>query len=372
MTQSIERRSCVASVTLKGVSKRFGTRVAINNLTLHVQDQEFLVLVGPSGCGKSTVLRLVAGLIEPSSGDIYLGERRITGMRAAQRDVAMVFQNYALYPHMTVFDNMAFPLRLRNVSKQDIEKKVKDTAEMLGISGLLRNKPKELSGGERQRVALGRAIVREPQVFLMDEPLSNLDAKLRVQTRGELVRLQRRLRTTTIYVTHDQSEAMTMGDRIAVLHEGDLLQVDEPQRIYDHPRNVFVGSFFGNFGMNFFACRVQHGQVAIQLENELFELPLLSKPNENFPKKEGQEMTIGVRPEDIRVFQSRYDQGFPAEVELVETLGNEKLVHLISNGSSFVARTSATDELVVGEQVCVEFSPERLRFFDPQTGETIC
>lgn len=362
----------MASVTLANISKQFGKRVAVNNLNLHVQDQEFMVLVGPSGCGKSTILRLIAGLIEPSGGDIFLGERRITGMRAAQRDVAMVFQNYALYPHMTSFDNMAFPLRLRNVSRGEVEKKVKDTAEMLGISGLLGNKPKELSGGERQRVALGRAIVREPQVFLMDEPLSNLDAKLRVQTRGELVRLQRRLKITTIYVTHDQSEAMTMGDRIAVLHEGDLLQLDEPQRIYDHPRNVFVSSFFGNFGMNFFACRLRHGRAAIQLEDGLFEWPLPSDLNQTLLEKEGQEITVGVRPEDIKVFHPGYEGDGAAEVEMVETLGSEKLVHLVSNGSSFVARTSATDDLAVGTRVHVEFNPERLRFFDPRTGETLC
>lgn len=362
----------MASVTLEAVTKRFGTRVAVDDVTLHVHDREFLVLVGPSGCGKSTILRLVAGLVQPSNGEIYLGERQITSIPAAQRDIAMVFQNYALYPHMTAFDNMAFPLRLRNLSKRDVERKVKDTAEMLGIAELLRSRPKQLSGGERQRVALGRAIVREPQVFLMDEPLSNLDAKLRGQTRAELVRLQRRLQATTIYVTHDQMEAMTMGDRIAVLHEGVLLQTDKPKRIYDAPRNAFVGSFFGHFGMNFFSCRVHHSDVGIDLEGSALKLRLPPELRDVFSAKDVREVVVGIRPEDMTILRSEYDQGFPAEVQLIESLGSEDLLHLVSNESSFVVRTPAASDLAVGSVVRVVIPEERLRFFDTRSGETLC
>ena len=242
----------MAGVTLDHVSKVFGEVRAVNDLTIQIHDKEFLVLVGPSGCGKSTALRLIAGLEEATAGDIYIGDRRVNDVAPKDRDIAMVFQSYALYPHMTVYDNLAFGLKLRKTPKTEIDRRVKEAAEILGLQNLLKRKPKQLSGGQRQRVALGRAIVREPQVFLMDEPLSNLDAKLRVQTRAELIKLHQRLQTTVIYVTHDQVEAMTMGHRIAVMRDGILQQLDTPQALYDRPANMFVAGFIGSPSMNFF------------------------------------------------------------------------------------------------------------------------
>src|SRR6516164_8595774 len=242
----------MAKVLLEQVSKQFGNVLAVNNVTLDVPDRQFTVLVGPSGCGKTTCLRLIAGLEESTAGNIYIGERLVNDVAPKDRDIAMVFQNYALYPHMTVYDNMAFGLRLRKYPRPEIDRRVKEAAEMLGIQELLSRKPKQLSGGQRQRVALGRAIVREPQVFLMDEPLSNLDAKLRVETRAGLIKLHQRLLTTTVYVTHDQTEAMTMGHRIAVLRDGVLQQLDTPQTLYDRPANLFVAGFIGSPAMNFF------------------------------------------------------------------------------------------------------------------------
>src|SRR5512143_3932335 len=250
----------MASVTYDHVTKKFGEMVAVDNLDIKVDDKEFLVLVGPSGCGKTTALRCLAGLEEISSGNIYIGERVVNDVAPKDRDIAMVFQSYALYPHMSVYDNMAFGLRLRKTPKAQIDKRVKEAAGLLGIGDLLQRKPKQLSGGQRQRVALGRAIVREPKVFLMDEPLSNLDAKLRVQTRAEISKLHQRLETTFIYVTHDQTEAMTMGTRIAVMRDGILQQLDSPQQLYDHPDNMFVAGFIGSPAMNFFDATVGGGR----------------------------------------------------------------------------------------------------------------
>src|SRR5215217_4535162 len=252
----VEEIPTMAGVTLDHVSKIFGEVKAVNDLTIQIHDKEFLVLVGPSGCGKSTALRLIAGLEEATAGDIYIGDRRVNDVAPKDRDIAMVFQSYALYPHMTVYDNLAFGLKLRRTPKSEIDRRVKEAAEILGLGNLLARKPKQLSGGQRQRVALGRAIVREPQVFLMDEPLSNLDAKLRVQTRAELIKLHQRLQTTVIYVTHDQVEAMTMGSRIAVMRDGILQQLDTPQSLYDRPANTFVAGFIGSPSMNFFDAKV--------------------------------------------------------------------------------------------------------------------
>src|SRR6266513_1348097 len=242
----------MAGVTLDHISKKYGEVTAVNDLNIQIRDQEFLVLVGPSGCGKSTALRMIAGLEEITGGDLYIGDRRVNDVAPKDRDIAMVFQSYALYPHMSVYDNMAFGLKLRKRPKQEIERRVKEAAELLGLQNLLLRKPKQLSGGQRQRVALGRAIVREPQVFLMDEPLSNLDAKLRVETRANITKLHQRLQTTVIYVTHDQTEAMTMGSRIAVLNAGLIQQIGVPQELYDHPSNLFVAGFIGSPAMNFF------------------------------------------------------------------------------------------------------------------------
>src|SRR5436853_3846170 len=242
----------MAGVTLDHLTKKYGEVTAVNDLNIQIRDQEFLVLVGPSGCGKSTALRMIAGLEEITGGDLYIGDRRVNDVAPKDRDIAMVFQSYALYPHMSVYDNMAFGLKLRKRPKPEIERRVKEAAELLGLQNLLQRKPKQLSGGQRQRVALGRAIVREPQVFLMDEPLSNLDAKLRVETRAGLIKLHQRLQTTTVYVTHDQVEAMTMGHRIAVMREGVLQQLDTPQALYERPANLFVAGFIGSPAMNFF------------------------------------------------------------------------------------------------------------------------
>src|SRR5215207_1425649 len=267
-------RTRMAGVLLDHVTKKFGDVTAVNDLSIQVQDREFLVLVGPSGCGKSTGLRLIAGLEEITSGDIYIGDRRVNDVAPKDRDIAMVFQSYALYPHMTVYDNLAFGLKLRRTPKAEIDRRVKEAAEILGLQNLLARKPKQLSGGQRQRVALGRAIVREPQVFLMDEPLSNLDAKLRVQTRAELIKLHQRLQTTVIYVTHDQVEAMTMGTRIAVMRDGILQQLDAPQVLYTRPANMFVAGFIGSPAMNFFEATLKRSQNGLAVDTGVFQVPV--------------------------------------------------------------------------------------------------
>ena len=376
----------MASVSLRSISKRFGAHRAVDNVSLDIADREFLVLVGPSGCGKTTILRMIAGLAEPTSGDIFVGDRRVNDVPARDRDIAMVFQSYALYPHMSVFENLAFPLRLRKVSKTEMQRRVGETAELLDITRLLKQKPKELSGGERQRVALGRAIVREPQVFLMDEPLSNLDAKLRVQTRAEIVKLQKRLKTTVIYVTHDQSEAMTMADRIVVLDRGLLQQVAEPERIYAAPANTFVAGFFGSPGMNFFPGRVVDGSV----ETACFRFPA--------PSGIAGEVVIGVRPEDLAITSPRdpatgrgdlaptegagvhgSGTGGPAEptdafeagVELVEPLGSETLVHLSTSGVDFVARVPPGAAAAMGDRVAIAVRADKGRLFDRGSGEAL-
>ena len=319
----------MASVTLDNVTKRFGEVVAVRNLRLEIEDQEFLVLVGPSGCGKSTTLRLIAGLEELSAGNIYIGDRVVNDVAPKDRDIAMVFQSYALYPHMSVYDNLAFGLRLRKTAKAEITRRVQEAAELLAIGELLDRKPKELSGGQRQRVALGRAIVREPKAFLMDEPLSNLDAKLRVQTRAELIRLHERLQTTVIYVTHDQTEAMTMGSRIAVLRDGVLQQCGSPQGVYDHPANMFVAGFIGSPSMNFFDAKVTG--TADDLKIEAFEGQPLDVPPDRrqaYAPYIGQDVIFGVRPEDLWTPQfapdrTTKDQLIKSTVDVFEPLGSE-------------------------------------------------
>ncbi len=289
----------MAKVLLEQVSKQFGTVVAVNSVTLEIPDKQFTVLVGPSGCGKTTCLRLVAGLEEASAGNIYIGERLVNDVAPKDRDIAMVFQNYALYPHMSVYDNMAFGLRLRKYPRAEIDRRVKEAAEMLGIQELLARKPKQLSGGQRQRVALGRAIVREPQVFLMDEPLSNLDAKLRVQTRAEIKKLHARLQTTTIYVTHDQVEAMTMGDRIVVMKDGLVQQVDSPLNLYEKPANLFVAGFIGSPAMNFLEAKLARQDSKMFVDGGVFRAEI---PQAYIPKLSawaGRPVIFGIRPEDI-------------------------------------------------------------------------
>ncbi len=289
----------MASVNFSNVTKRFGEVVAVNNLNIDVEDKEFLVLVGPSGCGKTTALRLLAGLEELTDGEIKIGDRTVNDIAPKDRDIAMVFQSYALYPHMSVYENMAFGLKLRKMDKKEIKKRVDNAAKILGIEELLDRKPRQLSGGQRQRVAVGRAIVREPNVFLLDEPLSNLDAKLRVQTRAEISKLHKQLETTFIYVTHDQTEAMTMATRIAVMNLGVLQQIDTPQNLYDNPANKFVAGFIGSPAMNFFDGKVSKENDKIIINCNSFKIVIPSKFTKTYESLEGKDIFLGIRPEDI-------------------------------------------------------------------------
>ena len=360
----------MATVTFEHVSKKFGDVVAVNDLDLQVKDGEFLVLVGPSGCGKTTALRMVAGLEEQTSGDISIGDRLMNDVAPKDRDIAMVFQNYALYPHMSVYDNIAFGLKLRGVPKPEIERRVAEVAEMLGIGQLLKRKPKELSGGQRQRVAVGRAVAREPKVFLMDEPLSNLDAKLRLQTRAQLQKLHQRIRRTTIYVTHDQIEAMTMGDRIAVMSEGILQQLDAPEALHDRPANLFVAGFIGSPGMNFFAATVTGTAEAPIADAGIFRAPLGAARS----KALGREVVLGIRPEDIEDVAHTHGTGtvpVDAGVEVVEYLGNELQLHLTSGGASFVGRVTTDTVTRPGATLRVGFDLRKLHVFDKATEAAI-
>jgi multiple sugar transport system ATP-binding protein len=356
----------MATVTYDHVVKKFGDVTAVDDLDLQVRDGEFLVLVGPSGCGKTTALRMLAGLEEQTSGDIYIGDRLVNDVAPKDRDIAMVFQNYALYPHMTVYDNIAFGLKLRGTPKAEIERRVKDVAEILGLGQLLRRKPKELSGGQRQRVAVGRAIAREPAVFLMDEPLSNLDAKLRIQTRAELEKIHRRVGKTTIYVTHDQVEAMTMGDRIVVMKDGVLQQVGTPQELHDRPVNLFVAGFIGAPAMNFFPAKAD-AQAA---DTGFASVPLDGQAD----RLRGKDVIVGMRPEDIHDLSRTSAEGrLPVEatVEVVEYLGNELQLHLSAAGRTFVARVSTDTQTTPGATLRVGFDLRRVHFFDQATEEAI-
>jgi multiple sugar transport system ATP-binding protein len=358
----------MATVTYDHITKRFGDVVAVNDLSLQVRDGEFLVLVGPSGCGKTTALRMLAGLEEQTSGDIYIGDRLVNDVAPKDRDIAMVFQNYALYPHMTVYDNIAFGLRLRGTPKAEIDRRVSDVAGILGLGDLLRRKPKELSGGQRQRVAVGRAIAREPSVFLMDEPLSNLDAKLRIQMRAELERIHQRVGKTTIYVTHDQIEAMTMGDRIVVMKDGVLQQAGTPQELHDHPVNLFVAGFIGAPSMNFFPAKVT-GSPAIA-DTGFASVPL----NGRGARAAGKDVIIGVRPEDIHdLAREPQDARLPvdARVEVVEYLGNELQLHLAAGDKAFVARMSTDTQAQPGATMRVGFDLRKMHVFDQATEEAI-
>jgi multiple sugar transport system ATP-binding protein len=366
----------MARVLFNEVWKRFGNDVAVRDLTLETHDGEFVVLVGPSGSGKSTAMRMVAGLEEISDGYIAIGDRVVNDLSPKDRDIAMVFQSYALYPHMSVYDNLAYGLKLRRYSKSEIDSRVANAAQILGIEELLERKPRALSGGQRQRVALGRAIVREPQAFLMDEPLSNLDAKLRVQTRAELIKLHRRLQTTTIYVTHDQVEAMTMGDRIAVLNFGELQQFDTPEVLYNRPANLFVAGFIGSPAMNFFRMNVTSEGDQITLKSENRTIPLSGEPAQVVRAAGLDELIVGLRPEHMRDSREPGELpdaiSFPATVDVLETLGNEYFVYLnTGNEEPIVARLPSTLDLAIGDQINVLISPNVLHFFDPDTGLSI-
>jgi multiple sugar transport system ATP-binding protein len=372
----IEGRGSVAGIRFEHVYKRFGETVAVKDLNLVIPDKEFLVLVGPSGCGKSTVLRLLAGLEELSEGNIYIGDRLVNNIAPKDRDIAMVFQSYALYPHMTVYDNMAFGLSLHKVPKEEIKKRVNEAAKILGIENLLKRKPRQLSGGQRQRVALGRAIVREPVAFLLDEPLSNLDAKLRVQTRAEISKLHQRLGTTFVYVTHDQVEAMTMATSIAVLNLGVLQQVGGPQELYERPANMFVAGFIGSPSMNFFeASVVDEKNNVCCLETDGFRVPVPAEKRDKLALYAGQKVVLGIRPEDIHMPEYTptgvIASPVEAEVDVIEAMGNEVYLHLISGSKQFLARVDPRARARPGQHIKVVFNMANMHAFEAGEGKAI-
>ncbi len=355
----------MATVTFDHVWKKFGEVVAVNDLSLEIQDGEFMVLVGPSGCGKTTSLRMIAGLEEISDGDLRIGDRVVNNVPPKDRDIAMVFQSYALYPHMTVRDNLAFGLKLRKTPKDEIERRVKEAAGMLSLENLLNRKPRELSGGQRQRVALGRAIVREPAVFLMDEPLSNLDAKLRVETRANIARLHQRLKTTTVYVTHDQVEAMTMGQRIAVMSEARLQQVGTPQSLYDRPLNRFVAGFIGSPSMNFLPVQVQGSGDAITLAADGISVPL---PPQFRGTLTGTSAILGIRPEHLDLQATEAAGSLQGKADVVEYLGNEELIHVSSGGNDVVAVIDSAYRVKPGDVLDLKIPLDKVHLFDPESG----
>lgn len=362
----------MASVTYDHVVKRFGDVVAVNNLNIHVEDKEFLVFVGPSGCGKTTSLRLLAGLEEITNGYIMIGDRVVNHVPPKDRDIAMVFQSYALYPHMSVYDNMAFGLKLRKTPKVDIDRRVKEAADILGIGHLLDRKPKQLSGGQRQRVAVGRAIVREPAVFLFDEPLSNLDAKLRVQTRAQLTRLHQRLQTTFIYVTHDQVEAMTMASRIAVMKDGILQQIDTPTSLYNDPHNVFVGGFIGSPSMNFFDATLVENDGKLEINTGGFRLVIPDEKAKDWRQHAGKEIIFGMRPENIHakpfIPPNILQADMEAKVDVTELIGSEIWLYMeAADSKQFVARVDPRSQVTNGEQIEMAVDMANTHIFDPKT-----
>jgi multiple sugar transport system ATP-binding protein len=363
----------MATVTFEGVNKVYGDFHAVKDLNLEIGDGEFMVLVGPSGCGKTTSLRMIAGLEEISSGSLRIGDRVVNDVPPKDRDIAMVFQSYALYPHMSVRDNLAFGLKLRKVPKAEIERRVNEAAETIQLQKLLDRKPKELSGGQRQRVALGRAIVREPAVFLMDEPLSNLDAKLRVQTRAEIARLHQRLKTTVVYVTHDQVEAMTMGQRIAVMSEGVLQQVGTPQTLYDSPINRFVAGFIGSPSMNFVEVKTEgSGEGARLVGPADWSIPLPSRYREAATSQGDKTFIAGFRPEHLDIGEGGNGSGsFQARADVVEYLGNEELLHISAADQDIVGIVDSAHRVRPGDIVRLVLPLDKLHLFDAETGLTL-
>ncbi len=363
----------MAEVVLKNVGKKFGDVVAVDDFSLTIRHGEFMVFVGPSGCGKTTTLRMIAGLEDITSGEIFIDDRKVNHVPPKDRDIAMVFQNYALYPHMSVYQNMAFGLKLKKVPKDEIDRRVGETAAMLGILDFLKRKPKELSGGQRQRVALGRAIVRTPKVYLFDEPLSNLDAKLRVQMRLELKKLHEQIGTTSIYVTHDQIEAMTMGDRIVVMKDGRVQQVGEPLEIYMHPVNRFVAGFIGSPTMNFIeGVRVEKEGEDLFVITEGLRLPVAAEKREALAPYAGREITLGVRPEDLSETEFPDAPGaFTAFVEVVQPVGNQIYVDVRVGGRDLLASISPQSRVKTKQDILLKARLENLHFFDADTEEAI-
>ncbi|MEM1500918.1 sn-glycerol-3-phosphate ABC transporter ATP-binding protein UgpC [Bacillus velezensis] len=360
----------MAELRLEHIYKYYDQKdAAVDDFNLHIKDKEFIVFVGPSGCGKSTTLRMVAGLEDITKGDFYIGDTRVNDIAPKDRDIAMVFQNYALYPHMTVYDNIAFGLKLRKMPKPEIKKRVEEAAKMLGLTEYLHRKPKALSGGQRQRVALGRAIVRDAKVFLMDEPLSNLDAKLRVQMRAEIIKLHQRLQTTTIYVTHDQTEALTMATRIVVMKDGKIQQIGTPKDVYEHPENVFVGGFIGSPAMNFFKGKLTDG--AIQIGSAALSVPEGKMKMLREKGYAGKEVIFGIRPEDIHdeliVVESYKNSSITAKINVAELLGSEIMVYSRIGDQDFIARIDARHDIHAGEELTVAFDMNKAHFFDSET-----
>jgi multiple sugar transport system ATP-binding protein len=370
----------MASITVKNLTKKYGITIAVKDLNLQIKDKEFFVFLGPSGCGKTTALLAIAGLIKVDAGQIWIGDEVVTSAEKGthkppqEREVAMVFQDYAIYPHMTVFDNIAFSLKIRKVSKNEIEERVKKTAELLGISQLLNRKPRQLSGGQRQRVALGRAIVRKPKVFLMDEPLANLDAKLRVQTRTELKKLQRNLGVTTIYVTHDQVEAMTMADRILVLKDGIAEQIGTPDELYNHPSNLFDAGFIGSPEMNFVDCTLVEETERLFLDAKEFKISLPADLSSELRSRIGEEVIMGIRPEDL--YESKYVNGTTQQnavkmtLDLIEPVGAYLLLHLKAGWIPLVATVRDT-KARAGQEVIMEIDSSKIHIFSKKTAKAI-
>jgi multiple sugar transport system ATP-binding protein len=364
----------MASVELNNVSKIYDAKTkAVENATARIEDGEFVVLVGPSGCGKSTLLRMIAGLEDISEGTIKIGSTEVNNIPSKDRDIAMVFQNYALYPHMTVYQNMAFGLKLKKFPKSEIEKRVSEAADILDMQDLLHRKPKQLSGGQRQRVAVGRAIVRKPAVFLFDEPLSNLDAKLRVLMRLEISKLHKRLGTTMVYVTHDQVEAMTMGGRIVVLNKGEIQQFDKPLTIYNNPANKFVASFIGSPAMNFFICDLQQkdGHFVCTYNETVWELK--KDFSDKLNTAQSKKVVLGIRPEHLLIYTEKMN-GLPtldALIELVEPMGNESFVHLSTMGTLLTMRSSPEFDIEVGKSLKLAFNPDKVHFFNAENGDLL-
>ena len=391
----------MGAIDIKSAGKIYpnGTR-ALEDVNITINDGEFVVLVGPSGCGKTTLLRMVAGLEDITEGEISIGDKTVNDVAPKDRDIAMVFQNYALYPHMSVFDNMAFSLKLRKLPKDEIDQKVKEAAKTLEISELLERKPKALSGGQRQRVAMGRAIVRNPQAFLMDEPLSNLDAKLRVQMRAELGQLHTQLQTTTLYVTHDQVEAMTMGDRVAVIRKGELQQIDTPREIYLNPRNIFVAGFIGSPSMNFVYANVGLNKNSIELNFGNDQIEYKGEKLEQLKAFENKEIVMGIRPEAFEdgnyANANEFSESIKVSVSLLEQLGSDSYIHfykdikpvqteaieeiladegedisVLGDNTKFIARINPNSTVVEGEEIELKIDPSKLHFFNPESGDAL-
>jgi len=365
----------MASVTFDHVFKQFGEMVAVNDLNIQVDDKEFLVLVGPSGCGKTTALRCLAGLEEITSGEIMIGDRVVNDVAPKDRDIAMVFQSYALYPHLSVYDNMAFGLKLRKIEKEEIKRRVTEAADILGIQDLLNRKPRQLSGGQRQRVAVGRAIVREPKVFLFDEPLSNLDAKLRVNMRAEINKLHQRLQTTFIYVTHDQVEAMTMASRIAVINKGVLQQIDSPQNLYDMPNNLFVAGFIGSPAMNFLPAKLRKDGSKLLIDAVDFVLPIPPERTKPYEAHVGKNIVFGIRPENVHdanfVPSNIHIEKIEAKVDVTELMGNEIFLYLLVGKNIFVARVDPRSKVQIGNKSQFAFDMDKFHIFDAETEQAI-